>query len=173
MGDTSRADGLSAFVSAAESRAVKAAIESAGPSWARLEDQLGWYDRKSKRNQTAYKRLKLAELIGAASVPLLATLSPAWTGVVGASVAVMAGVEPLFQFQSNWITYRSTAEALKHERYLYLAGAGPYDGPDRNKVLAEKLEGLISQEHAKWTGSRTDSGKTAGAPETAKGGAAQ
>ena len=50
--------------------------------------------------------------------------------------------------------YRSTAEALKHERYLYLAAAGPYGGDDRVRVLAERVEGLVSQEHAKWTESR-------------------
>jgi len=38
-------------------------------------------------------------------------------------------------------TYRSTAEALKHERYLYLAKAGPYVGEDRHRPLAERIEG--------------------------------
>jgi hypothetical protein len=52
-----------------------------------------------------------------------------------------------------WISYRSTAEALKHERYLYLARAGPYTGEDRHRQLAERIEGLISQEHAKWASS--------------------
>ena len=53
------------------------------------------------------------------------------------------------------MTYRSTAEALKHERYLYLAQAGPYADDDRRRQLAERLEGLITQEHAKWTASRS------------------
>jgi hypothetical protein len=44
-------------------------------------------------------------------------------------------------------TYRSTAEALKHE--CYLAKAGLYVGEDRQSQLAERLEGLVSQEHAK------------------------
>jgi hypothetical protein len=30
------------------------------------------------------------------------------------------------QYHSNWITYRSTAEALKREKHLFLATAGPY-----------------------------------------------
>ena len=54
------------------------------------------------------------------------------------------------QLQEHWISYRSAAEALKHERYLYLAKAGPYTGDDHHRVLAERIEGLISQEHAKW-----------------------
>jgi hypothetical protein len=53
----------------------------------------------------------------------------------------------------QWITYRSTAEALTRERYLYLARAGPYLGEDRPRQLAERIEGLVSQEHAKWTAS--------------------
>jgi hypothetical protein len=60
-------------------------------------------------------------------------------------------VQQLNQWQSNWVLYRSTAEALKHERQLYLAKAGPYRGRDRRSVLAERIEGLVSQEHAKWT----------------------
>ena len=63
------------------------------------------------------------------------------------------GAQHLYQLQENWITYRSTAEALKRERYLYLAKAGPYAEGDRHKQLAERLEVLISREHAKWTAS--------------------
>ncbi len=143
-------------VAAAEASAVQLALASAGATWGRLEDQLNWYDNKSSRNQVAYRRLKLAELIIAAALPVVAglDLGSVLLGFLGMTVVVLAGAEHLFQFQSNWITYRSTAEALKHERYLYLAQAGPYGAQDRNKVLAEKLEGLISQEHAKWTESR-------------------
>jgi len=45
---------------------------------------------------------------------------------------------------------------LKHERYLYLANAGPYGGEDRDRQLAERIEGLVSQEHAKWTASQRE-----------------
>src|SRR3954447_15548751 len=43
-----------------------------GPTWERLEDQLGWYDRKSTAAQHAYKRLKVAQLVVAAAVPVAA-----------------------------------------------------------------------------------------------------
>ena len=65
------------------------------------------------------------------------------------------GVLQLNQWQTNWVMYRSTAEALKHEKYLHLAGAGPYSGANRDAVLAERVEGLVSQEHAKWTEARS------------------
>jgi hypothetical protein len=126
------------------------------PTWDRLEDQIGWYDRTSGQNQRRYKWLKLLEIAVAASLPVVAAVhSPvSVTGGLAAVVVVLEGVQHVFQFQQNWITYRSTAEALKHERYLYLASAGPYAQGDRHRQLAERLEGLVSQEHAKWTASQ-------------------
>jgi Protein of unknown function (DUF4231) len=123
----------------------------------RLENQITWYDTRSGYCQKMYKGLKLAELIAAAGVPLFAGLAQnAWiTGALGAAVVVLEGVQHLNQYHTNWMSYRSTAEALKHEKYLHAAKAGPYvvsDAPDA--LLAERVEGLISQEHAKWVTQR-------------------
>ena len=138
-------------------RAVPAEAED--PTWDRLEDQIGWYSRKSRENQRLYKWLKLLEIAVAASLPVVAAVhSPVWvTGGLGAVIVVLEGAQHLYQFQEHWITYRSTAEALKHERYLYLAHAAHYGGDDPHSQLAERLEGLISQEHAKWTASHRPS----------------
>ena len=123
------------------------------PTWDRLEDQLAWYDSKSNSCQAAYKRAKLAQLVVAAGVPVLALADVAAvvTAIVAAVVVVLEGAQQPYQWQTNWILYRSTAEALKHERFLYQTMAGPYTGNNRHLVLAEKVEGLVSQEHAKWT----------------------
>ena len=40
-------------------------------TWERLEDQLGWYDRKSRDNQRRYQWLKLLELAVAAALPVV------------------------------------------------------------------------------------------------------
>ena len=122
------------------------------PTWDRLEDGIGWYDRKSGENQRLYKWLKLLELAVAAALPVVAGVgSPVWvTGGLAAVIVVLEGAQHLFQFHEHWITYRSTAETLKHERFLYLAKAGPYGGEDRHTQLAMRIETLISQEHAKW-----------------------
>ncbi len=136
-----------------------------GPAWDRLEDQLGWYDRKSVAAQQAYKRVKLSQLIVGAAVPVVAALevSAAVTATLAAYVVIAEGAQQLYQWQTNWVQYRSTAEALKHEKYLYLANAGPYSTDDRHRVLAERLEGLVSQEHAKWTEARQQDGRTSSA----------
>jgi len=123
-----------------------------------LEDQIDWYDRKSMDSQRWYKWLKLLEIAVAATLPVVAAVhSPVWvTGGLAAMIVVLEGSQHLYQFQEHWIIYRSTAEALKHERYLYLAKAGPYVREDRHHELAERLERLISQEHAKWAASHRD-----------------
>ena len=76
-------------------------------------------------------------------LPVVAGLGSAvWvTGGLAAVIVVLEGAEHLYQLQAHWISYRSTTEALKHERYLYLARAGPYTGEDGHRVLAERIEG--------------------------------
>jgi Protein of unknown function (DUF4231) len=128
-------------------------LSPADTKWTRLQDQIEWYDRKSGRAQSWFKRLKLATLVLAAGLPVaVAASAPGWlVAAMGALVAVLEGVQQLYKFQENWITYRSTCEALRHEQYLYLAGAGPYaQAGSRDALLAERIEGLVSQEHAKW-----------------------
>ena len=132
-----------------------------GYAWERLEDQLGWYDRKSGHHKDSFQRLKVAQLVVAAAIPVTAgTGASAWiTGSLGAFIVVLEGCQQLFQFQQNWVGYRATAESLKHEKYLYLSRAGPYaDAPRPEALLAERVEGLVSQEHAAWSSAQSEAG---------------
>lgn len=135
--------------------AVGGAIAGAiDPIWERLEDQIAWYDRKSSEAQRWFKRLKLGELVVAASLPGLAAAEgpAAILTVLGSLVVILEGCQHLYQFQEHWITYRATCEALRHERFLFLAEAGPYSRVrNRRAALADRVESLVSQEQAKWT----------------------
>ena len=122
----------------------------------RLEDQIAWYDRKSLFNQRTFKRIKTIEIVGAAVIPWLAAFNlprVGWvTGGLGVLITVLEGLLHLNQYQQNWTAYRSTCEALTHEKYLYLGNASPYANlADPRALLAERIEMLVSQEHAKWT----------------------
>lgn len=138
----------------------------ADPVEARLEDQISWYDRKSLSNQRTYKRIKMTEIIAAAVIPFLGALNNIltnvgwWTGALGVLITVLEGMLHLNQYQQNWIAYRSTCESLKHEKYVYLAKAAPYAGvADPRALLAERVESLVSQEHAKWASTQTENTK--------------
>jgi hypothetical protein len=146
------------------------------PTLKRLEEQIDWYDKKSAFNQRCFKRFKIIELIAAALIPLLAGFStlipyPAIiiiiTGIFGALIVVLESLQGLYQFQSNWISYRSTCEGLRHEKYLWLAKAGPYaDAKDPDRLLAERIESLVSSEHAKWVSAQEKAGKKEEPPIT-------
>jgi Protein of unknown function (DUF4231) len=129
----------------------------------RLEDQIAWYDRKAGFNQKAFKRLKICTMASAALIPLFATGTeegPQIAALLGVLIVILEGLQQTYQFHTNWISYRSTCEALKHEKFLYFAKAGAYakDG-DPHALLAEHIESLVSQEHAKWTSSQEQSQK--------------
>jgi Protein of unknown function (DUF4231) len=141
---------------AMEPNAAAAAI------WDRLEDQIAWYDSKSTSAKRWFTRLKLIELIVAAAVPAIAAAKgpPALLTVLGALVVVLEGSQHLFQFQEHWITYRATCEALRHERFLFIAEAGPYAHlRNRRALLAERVEMLVSREQAKWTATHEESAR--------------
>lgn len=129
----------------------------AHPAWLRLEDQLAWYDAASGRNQSWYKRLRVTQVVLATAIPLISLIPQAWTrwasAVFGGAIAVLEAVQQLNHFGTLWIEYRSTAEHLKHEKFLFLSESGPYrdlDKQDAFRLLAERVEERVSTEHARW-----------------------
>jgi hypothetical protein len=136
-----------------------APAERSGYAWKRLEDQLAWYDGRSAHHKDWFQRLKVLQIVVAAAIPVVAGAGAgAWiTGSLGATIVVLEGFQQLFQFQQNWLGYRATHEALKHEKFLYLAHAGPYrDATAPDTLLAERVEGLVSQEHAAWSAAQRE-----------------
>lgn len=149
----------------------------------RLEDQIQWYDSRSNKDQQKFKVLKTIVIVAAALIPFLSglNLKAQWLGIeithwivggLGVLVTVIEGLQQLYQYQANWIAYRSTCEALKHEKFLFLSAAGPYAAAAApHALLAERIESLVSQEHAKWASGQEyaerlkKSGETAGKNE--------
>lgn len=127
------------------------------PAWLRLVDQLSWYDSKSIHCQRWYKGLMFSQIVLAVSIPITSHLDPTvskWlTSIAGGLIAILEGVQHINQYSTLWFTYRATAERLKHEKFLFLSGAGPYKGlpeTERLIMLAERVEEHVSTEHANW-----------------------
>lgn len=105
--------------------------------YVRLEQQIDWYDSKSGFAQKYYKRTKYFTISAAALIPIIALSGLPYSewliAVTGSLIAILEGANHLNQWQHNWITYRSTCEALRHEKYTFMAGADPYDFDEEKK----------------------------------------
>ena len=123
----------------------------------RLDLQIDWYDRKSVNNQHLFKWLQVTVIVLSTSIPLLSgyidndiPVIGIIVGGLGGMVTVLTSVHAIFQFNNNWLTYRATCELLQHEKYLFLAGAAPYDEENAFELLVERVEGIMSQENSNW-----------------------
>jgi hypothetical protein len=129
------------------------------PIFARLQDQLSWYSQKSREARKAFKRIKVTEIVAAALIPFLTghVTGQVWPGVsyviggLGVLITVLEGLLHLNQYQENWSSYRATSESLKHEKFMFLAKAGPYaNAVDPRVALAERIEAVMAQENSQW-----------------------
>lgn len=56
----------------------------------------------------------------------------------------------------SWYDEKSARSQRLYKKFLYLARAGPYASDNPHPLLAERIEGLISQENAKWISAREE-----------------
>jgi hypothetical protein len=135
----------------------------------RLNDRIAWYDRSAIRSQRCFKTGRVFILLAAAAIPLGSAFSATVVGssdqatliagLLGAAIVVVEGIQQLFQWQQNWVSYRSTCEALQRERSLYLAQAGSYRRERAPRMLlAERIEAIMGNEHVEWLALNEQSG---------------
>jgi Protein of unknown function (DUF4231) len=121
----------------------------------RLEDQIAWYDRKTAYNKRWFISLRAVEITAAATVPFLSGFaSNLWVsgavGIIGIVITVCAGITHLCHFQERWIEYRTTAETLKKEKFLFVTKTDPYNGDNAFPNLVQRVENLVSKEVGSW-----------------------
>jgi hypothetical protein len=127
----------------------------------RINDQIGWYDRRSIANNRWFKRLRFAEIVAAATIPFLSGFAAKSfpveiaIGALGVFVAVIASLLGLLQLQVHWIEYRATAESLRKEKFLFLTQTDPYNKDDAFHLLVQRVEASLSKENADWVQSVT------------------
>lgn len=130
----------------------------------RVDDQISWYDRKAKSNKRAYHISKIVSLTSSAFIPFFAgqvANDSRWLlaiSLCGISTTLSEGLSSLFKSHENWLHYRATSEHLKHEKYMYLSLAGPYDAEniDAEKTLVQRVEELTSSENVNWANMNTN-----------------
>jgi hypothetical protein len=128
--------------------------DTPSPTLKRLDDQIAWYDKKSSLNQRRFKILKISQIVAGALIPFTSSVgAPSYVaGGFGVLIVIFEGLQSLSQYQHSWISYRTTCEQLTHEKYLWLAKAGPYaTAANSDALLAERVEALMSSEITSWS----------------------
>ena len=132
----------------------------------RYQDQVDWYDRKAATSQTVYHRMQWAIIILAAVTPVLVvfvldrelpTALSHLPAVTSAAVAILTAALKTFKYQENWISYRSTCEALRREKHLFDADLNDYragSDKERRSVFVERVEDLLASENTAWLKTR-------------------
>ncbi len=135
----------------------------------RLDDQINWYSNKSTTAQRKYKSVQVVEFFLAASTPILGTLAfvteygtlfTLLMGIFGAIIAILESICTMNKYHENWIQYRYISELLKHEKYLFITKAPPYDEDAAFSLLVQRVERTISSENVNWVGINNDDGQS-------------
>lgn len=123
----------------------------------RVEEQIKWYDTKSKTAQKYYKASKIITLAFSAGIPLLVNLNidnfkiKLIVSFLGASITISEGIINMNRWNENWIEYRTVCETLKHEKYMFINKSGVYiDKNSRFQYFVERVESIISKENVNW-----------------------
>ncbi|MBS1807870.1 MAG: DUF4231 domain-containing protein [Acidobacteria bacterium] len=123
----------------------------------RVEDQINWYSKKSRRNKRAYHWLRVAEISAAALIPFLTGYINGQenqlkliVGLLGLGIAIISGLLALYRFQENWLQYRTTNEVLRRERFCFLTQIAPYNTEQAFSLFVQRIESILSEENSGW-----------------------
>ncbi|MHC3129528.1 MAG: DUF4231 domain-containing protein [Candidatus Bathyarchaeota archaeon] len=121
----------------------------------RYYDQTKLYGKKSRYNQKMFKRFQTVIIVFSVLTPILLVLEGdllTWIAIISSViVAIGTSLIKMFNYQENWVNYRTTAETLKKEIHYYNAKLFPYhDSKDPEALFVERVENLISRENTVW-----------------------
>ena len=119
----------------------------------RLYDQINWYSQKSSFYKKCFYTARTIEIILASIMTVLASIPlkiPFLIPFFSLSIVIIASLLALYKFQELWISYRTTSESLKHEKYLFKTNTPPYNTEDSFNLLVKNVEQIISSENSLW-----------------------
>lgn len=130
------------------------------PVLSEVDSQIRWYDSNARRTMELHFRLRTAQIVFAAAIPITQIPSSAigWrlaAGAFGAVIAVCQGFDAIHHYGDHYVAWRATCQQLLRERQLFAAGAGDYHGmpptsPEALRRLATRATEIEAQEQQKW-----------------------
>lgn len=130
----------------------------------RFQTVLKFYDNRACQNKFWHHTSSVYVLaMSVAIAPILTTeIFQEWSKLMvtwlSSTIAIAAGIASHFKFHENWLSFRSTWDALQKELQLRNAKIGDYSSGDRNQLFVERVESLISCEGKEWLARHSEFG---------------
>ena len=129
----------------------------------RLDEQISWYGKKSAYNKLRFRICQLIIIVASAVIPIINLGIPLTEGdpiqalgitaILGGVITIVTALSQMDAYFETWVLYRTTGEALKRERFLYINNAADYSGlagEEKKKLLVERVEAILSSENSKF-----------------------
>ncbi len=124
----------------------------------RIEDQIKWYNGKSRLNKNYYRTLRVVSVMMALAIPIMSSFLDGGNvpylklviAVAGALVALIEGLLQLYKFRDNWTNYRAAAESLIQHKYLFSTRTAPYNVAKPFVLFVQNAEGIMAGERIAW-----------------------
>jgi hypothetical protein len=136
----------------------------------RVDGQIAYYEQAAGRAKRMHRLLQSGIIVLSVMVPVVVNRPVGWAGpfqvavlAVALLLPIMTGLANFRKYGEAWLSYRTAAEMLQNEKYLFLTGSGRYhNNPNAFQDLVETVESLLSAEHNKFRALFADVRHTAG-----------
>lgn len=123
----------------------------------RVDGQIKWYSSKSSSMKNKFFRCQTIEVIISSMISGFAQLTfnnnfmANIITFLGIILVILSSVRNLHKWHDTWIEYRSTAEMLKRERFLFVTRSSIYKNEkDAFNIFVERIEDILSNEKINW-----------------------
>jgi hypothetical protein len=135
----------------------------------RVDIQIEWYEKKAAFNKFRYRIIEIIIIVSGALIPFINSITIFYpnkdpqtvpypsllfiSSLLGFIITLVTGFSKMEKYFESWTLYRTNAEVLKKEKFLYLNSAGQYSKlpqEDRDKLLVENIEFILSSEVTKY-----------------------
>ncbi len=122
----------------------------------RLDEQITWYSKESRKNKKRYSALNTIEIALAVSIPILTSFVDQHTlikfaiALCGGLIAFIEGIGKIYNHKELWTKYRMTSEFLKREKILFISKSGPYHSSPVISDLIVRCEKIMEEENSVW-----------------------
>jgi len=121
-----------------------------------LKNSLKYYDKKSISCKRWYTVLILADIILSSFIPFTILFIDSHNyikfivALMGSFITIASSIRIKFNFQENWVEYRTTTEILKYHKYLYDTLSPPYNDNNKDELLISKVNEICINENKNW-----------------------